>query len=131
MDKASMEVRARGWMNAIHEANASGMGAEAWCREHGVSRSTFYRWKKRLRENALQETGAARDETKRDIQKANFAEVVIPRNTAEGIARGISERQQEESRIFRIQSGGMVIEIPVTIEEAEITKILQAVRNVG
>jgi len=41
----------RDWSALISEQAASGQEVRAFCQEHGVDQSSFYRWRKRLRNN--------------------------------------------------------------------------------
>jgi transposase len=38
------------WQERLESFNASGLEIDVFCLKEGVSRSTFYRWKDRLRE---------------------------------------------------------------------------------
>jgi len=44
------------WASVISEQAASGLGVEAWCREHQVAKQSFYAWRKRLQANPQPET---------------------------------------------------------------------------
>ena len=47
------ESRRKYWRKLIAEQQASGQKALAFCREHGISQYSFYRWRQRLRQGAV------------------------------------------------------------------------------
>jgi transposase-like protein len=46
------ETRRKYWRKLIAEQQASGQKALAFCREHGISQYSFYKWRQRLRQGA-------------------------------------------------------------------------------
>ena len=46
------ETRRKYWRKLIAEQQASGQKALAFCREHGISQYSFYKWRQRLRQVA-------------------------------------------------------------------------------
>jgi len=44
----SIEERREKWIVLFAEQQSSGLTVTAWCREHGIEKNTFYRWRKRL-----------------------------------------------------------------------------------
>lgn len=53
MQAEIMSLRSGQWLQVIREQAQSGQTAEQWCRVHHTARSTYYRWKKALREALL------------------------------------------------------------------------------
>ena len=49
MDKRIMELRIKQWITIIEEQGKSGLNKAEWCTLHGVDRTTFFRWQKRVR----------------------------------------------------------------------------------
>ena len=52
------------WAKTIAEQEASGLGVEAFCRERGVCKASFYPWRRRLRGEPAHAVSFARIETK-------------------------------------------------------------------
>ena len=48
----TMEVRLRERAEIIRECRSSGMTVSTWCRERGISKGTYYRWQRQVREAA-------------------------------------------------------------------------------
>lgn len=61
----TVEERSACWRERIAEHERSGLSAQQFCKQRGVTEQSFYVWRKRLRKQkpmrfALVETGAAR-----------------------------------------------------------------------
>lgn len=54
------------WKKRIKEQTASGMSMAAWCRQNQITKSAFYYWKKRLREDTV------------DTHSSFFTELKLP-----------------------------------------------------
>lgn len=53
MDQRVMELRIKQWTSLIEEQAKSGMKKGEWCAMHGIDRTTFFRWQKRIRKYLL------------------------------------------------------------------------------
>lgn len=52
--RSNKSERAAFWRRHLDSQSASGLSIRAYCREHGLTESSFYQWRKRLsRDNAL------------------------------------------------------------------------------
>ena len=49
MDPRVMELRIKKWIPVIEEQAKSGMSKKEWCVMHGINRTSFFRWQKRVR----------------------------------------------------------------------------------
>lgn len=49
-NRGDAESRERYWRDALHKQRSSGQTVEAWCREQGVAKQSFYGWRRRLAE---------------------------------------------------------------------------------
>lgn len=58
------EDRSEYWAKVIAEQEGSGLGVEAFCRERGVCKASFYPWRRRLSREFPQGVSFARIETK-------------------------------------------------------------------
>ena len=77
MEHNAMAVRQMNWAQSIRAAAESGMSEKDWCATHGVCRSTFYRWKRALKDKILNETCPG--------SSPNFARLQLPANLS-GVA---------------------------------------------
>ena len=53
MDPRVMELRIKKWIPVIEEQAKSGMTKNEWCAMHGIERTSFFRWQKRVRSYLL------------------------------------------------------------------------------
>lgn len=68
------QAKLQEWTIAIQECRSSGLSVKQWCRNRGITTTTYYRWEREL----LALTGGARNK----LQLANtttFAELPVPR----------------------------------------------------
>ena len=50
--RGDAESRERFWREAFQKQRSSGQTVEAWCREQGVAKQSFYLWRRRLTQPA-------------------------------------------------------------------------------
>ena len=43
------------WSARVTECRSSGIGVKAWCREHGISRKTYYYWERQVVKEATRQ----------------------------------------------------------------------------
>ena len=76
------QARLKEWSMAIRECRSSGLSVRQWCREQGVTTTTYYRWERELLSKAAPALPAAAQDV--------FVEVPVQaepcRNAAEGFA---------------------------------------------
>ena len=51
---AKMNFRKEQWKQFILDRQASGLTIDEWCEQHGLSRSTYFVWLRRIRKEACQ-----------------------------------------------------------------------------
>ena len=56
MDKASYEIRIRGWIDIIQAANNSSLSKRQWCEQNNINRRQFYYWQKKVRDYLIENT---------------------------------------------------------------------------
>ncbi|MBE5825389.1 MAG: hypothetical protein E7307_02010 [Butyrivibrio sp.] len=56
------KVKMMQWAELIRQANDSPLDRETWCKENGVSSSSFYYWQRRIRKFALNQMLAPTDQ---------------------------------------------------------------------
>ena len=76
------QARLQEWAAAIQDCRSSGLSVRQWCRQRGITPTTYYRWERELLSiagstKALPETPAA-----------VFAELPVPKQ----VSRGAAER---------------------------------------
>ena len=49
MNDTAYEIRLRSWIDAVYEANSSGMSKKDWCEMNGISTRSFYYWQDKVR----------------------------------------------------------------------------------
>lgn len=77
------QARLQEWTAAIQECRGSGLPVKQWCRNHGITTTTYYRWEREL----LVLTGGTRNKP-HPAGTTTFAELPIPRQQC----RTVSER---------------------------------------
>ena len=53
MDTRVMELRIKQWIPIMEEQAKSGISKDEWCTMHGINRTSFFRWQKRVRQYLL------------------------------------------------------------------------------
>ena len=99
------------WQERLKERGASGPSIGEFCLDEGVSRSTFYRWVRRIEEGiptSVKEEGEAH--TLAESRKPKFLPVTLAASAVE----------------IELPNGGSV-RIPVGVGEAVLVKIIEAV----
>ena len=83
MTSAELKHRAKlqEWSARIQNCRSSGLSVRAWCKEHGVSKETYYRWERELL------TGVRRNGTPPSTA-VTFAELPAPKQ----VSRNVAER---------------------------------------
>jgi transposase-like protein len=99
------------WQERLAGRNASGLSIDEFCVDEGVSRSTFYRWVRRLKAGipkAVQEEGG--NVTLAEMAEAKFLPVSVTASPVE----------------IELPNGG-VVRLPVGVGQAVIVDVVQAV----
>ena len=76
------DLLAKQWRSMIIECRQSGSSVAAWCAEHQVNKSTYYKWERKL----LTKAGACEIQTYEeprisDLRVPAFVEVTVPSQT--------------------------------------------------
>ena len=99
------------WQDRLKERGASGLSIGEFCLDEGVSRSTFYRWVRRIQEGipeSVKEEGAA--PTLAELRKPKFLPVTLAASAVE----------------IELPNGGSV-KVPLGVDEAVLVKIIEVV----
>ena len=57
LNQAEHEAMLAEWRERIRECQSSGLPIYYWCKENGINKKTYYRWKRKIRERDCVETG--------------------------------------------------------------------------
>ncbi len=99
------------WQQRLENREASGLSIDEFCVDEGVSRSTFYRWVRRLRDgipDVVKEEGASL--TLAELSEPKFLPVSVTASPVE----------------IELPNGGLV-RLPVGVGQAVIVDVIQAV----
>ena len=99
------------WQERLKERGTSGLSIGEFCLDEGVSRSTFYRWVRRIQEGipaSVKEEGEA--PTLVELRKPKFLPVTLAASAVE----------------IELPNGGSV-KVPMGVGEAVLVKIIEAV----
>jgi hypothetical protein len=103
------------WQDRLESRGASGLSIDEFCLDEGVSRSTFYRWVRRIQERipeSVKEEGAV--PTLPELAEPKFLPVTLSASPVE----------------IELPNGGTV-KVPVGVGEAVLVKIIEAVGTLG
>ena len=99
------------WQERLASREASGLSVDDFCADEGVSRSTFYRWVRRLKDgipDAVKEEGVSL--TLADMAEPKFLPVSVTASPVE----------------IELPNGGLV-RLPVGVGQAVIVEVVEAV----
>lgn len=99
------------WQDRLAGRDSSGLSIDEFCVDEGVSRSTFYRWVRRLKDGipeAVKEEGASL--TLAEMAEPKFLPVSVTASPVE----------------IELPNGGLV-RLPVGVGQAVIVNVIQAV----
>ena len=134
MDERVMSIREQGWLQTIQAAARSGQSTKEWCEQNGIAESTFYRWKQRLRGQALAqllpETARIRQaEGQATAPVAVFAQLRCRDASGSERTADIQTLSDHRTTPLYIRSGGLTLELGAELSEEDLKKVLRAVRN--
>ncbi len=134
MQKEVMSLRGRQWLQLFHEQAQSGQTVEHWCKEHQIACSTYYRWKKAVREELLAQMEAEQVCSSQPTAAAvlqsepQFAALAIPEAERKE-APAASGAQTGSTVVIRIRIGETEIEVPDGIKSRHLEMVLKAVQD--
>lgn len=133
MDKEVYEVRLASWKQIVQQCQSrpAGITQKNWLEKHGIQRSQFYYWLRKVRREALAE-----------IADADHKEVVPTSITGNDLAAPVAfaeidlnkaqlytESQQHAAAVIRL--GQLTVELSNDAEDRLIAGILKAVSHTG
>jgi transposase-like protein len=97
------------WQERLEGRDASGLSIDEFCLDEGVSRSTFYRWVRRLQEGMPVSVKEGEAPTLAELAEPKFLPVTLTASPVE----------------IELPNGGSV-KVPVGVGEAVLVKIIEA-----
>ena len=98
------------WQDRLENFEASGLEVDVFCLQEGVSRSTFYRWVRRLKKDipeSMVEEKAARDQA--ESGEAAFVPITLKASPVE----------------IELPNGG-VVRLPLGVGQAVLVEVIRA-----
>lgn len=131
MDPRVMELRIKKWIPVIEEQAKSGMSKEEWCVMHGINRTSFFRWQKRVREYLLDHCEAQPSQRPSSIpsnHEVGFVELPSTQDSPAGIAgqpcvKTIQDCGDHPS--ISIRCGGLSIDFNDGVDEKQLSMVLR------
>ena len=116
-----LEVKHQGkmkeWQERIIECRSSGEPVKTWCREQGISVTTYYRWEREIFGRVGREKGG-------EVRMAAGAPVFAEVPALEAGSRGGGTEPK-----IRVHTGGMSMDIYVGADTEMIQTIIRALRS--
>jgi hypothetical protein len=99
------------WQERLESFDASGLDIDVFCMKEGVSRSTFYRWKERLKEGVPSEMLAEKEARNRgeSAEGAAFVPISLKASPVE----------------IQLPNGG-VVRLPLSVGQAVLLEVIRA-----
>jgi transposase-like protein len=99
------------WQERLGRYRASGTSVETFCRQEGVSRSTFYRWLDRLKDGIPESVEAENANPARaESEEAAFVPITLKASPVE----------------IELPNGG-VVRLPLSVGQAVLVEVIRAV----
>lgn len=135
MQEKVMALRGVQWLQIFHEQAQSGQSVKQWCGEHRITCSTYYRWKRALREQLLEQMESKQGELGLDVITAapenepQFAALTLPETVRRTVPLPGSAGACNAPAI-RIRIREVEIEVPDGIKSSHLETVLKAVQGV-
>lgn len=135
MDTRVMELRIKQWIPIMEEQAKSGISKDEWCTMHGINRTSFFRWQKRVRQYLL-------DQCENQLPPAalssetDFVEipsVQIPSAQTAGQADSCTGNAAACvcPPAISIRYGGFSVDLSGDVGEGQLSTVLRAIRHAG
>ena len=134
MDPRVMELRIKKWIPVIEEQAKSGMSKKEWCAMHGINRTSFFRWQKRVRKYLLDQCEAQPSQHPTSIPSDNEACFVELPSTQDFPAQMSGQRCEETVQTcgtrpsISIRCGGFSIDFNDGVDEKQLSIVLRVLK---
>ncbi len=137
MEPRVMELRIKKWIPLIEEQAKSGMTKNEWCATHGIERTTFFRWQKRVRAYFLDQCETHTSQLPSSIPSNNEVSFVeLP--SAQDFPVGMSGRQCGGTILpcaappsISIRYRGFSIDLNGGVDEKQLSMVLRVLKYAG
>ena len=135
MDPRVMELRIKKWIPVIEEQAKSGMTKNEWCAMHGIERTSFFRWQKRVREYLLDQCEAHPSQLPSSIPSNNeisFVELPTIQDPPAGTAGrrcGGTVQACGDPLSISIRYGDFSIDLNGGVDEKQLSMVLRVLRH--
>ncbi|MCH5260953.1 MAG: hypothetical protein J1F18_14420 [Lachnospiraceae bacterium] len=135
MDPRVMELRIKNWIPLIEEQAKSGMTKNEWCAMHGIERTTFFRWQKRVRAYLLDQCENQPLQLPSSVPSNNevsFVELPAIQGSTVGTAGrrcGKTDQGCGASPFISIRYGDFSIDLGGSVDEGQLATVLKVIKN--
>lgn len=132
MDQRVMELRIKQWIPVMDEQAKSGLSKTEWCTIHGVDRTTFFRWQKRVRTYLLDQCPIL--PTSPLAEETGFVEV-SPTQASLVKMTGQAQRCAEDPAVcpgppsLNIRYRDFSIDLSNGVDEEQLSRVLRAIKH--
>ena len=135
MDPRVMELRIKKWIPLIEEQAKSGMTKDEWCAMHGIERTSFFRWQKRVREYLLAQCEVQSPQLPSSVPSNNNEVGFVELSSAQYPSGGTAQQRQETIQAcgapsISIRYGGFSIDLNDGADERQLSMVLRAMKDV-
>ena len=133
MDPRVMEPRIKKWIPVIEEQAKSGISKEAWCATHGINRTSFFRWQKRVRKY-LDQCEIQPSQSPSSIPSNNEVCFVELPSTQDFPAEMAGQRCEETVQVcdtrpsISIRCGNFTIDFNDGVDEKQLSMVLRVLK---
>lgn len=103
---ATRQIRLQQWAAVIKDRNSSGLKVDDYCKQHGISRDTYFYWLRKVREAALIQSG--------------FVELEPAANTPE---------EPEEQPSLEANINGITLSIREGVSMDLLSKVIRVIKD--
>ena len=134
MDPKILELRIQKWIPLIQEQANSGLNKKEWCSLHGIERTSFFRWQKRVRSYLLEQQSLGGTELpvlKQDRDDENFVELPTTQVTLAGAYHTQNNYPSGGSDYpsIQIHYGGFSINLSGMVDERQLSSVLRVLKH--
>ena len=135
MDPRVMELRIKKWIPVIEEQAKSGMTKNEWCALHGIERTFFFRWQKRVRAYLLDQCEEQPSQLPSSIPSNNevsFVELPAIQESTVGVTGqrcGKMDQDCGASPSISIRYGDFSIDLNGCADEKQLSMVLRVLRH--
>ena len=111
------------WKQRIIECRSSEMGVKAWCKEHGLDFTTYYRWERKILTSII---------PAEDVPALPGGSLpAVPVQPVNAIVKVELASDPEEQKTIRFSANGFELCVPENVSAAFLAKLLEATKHVG